>query len=116
MERIRLEKSGQQFTFLPGEADKINRILGIALQMQDMEGLPTFIPYTPFKVRFFEDDTLALERTDDAKSSIKLTWGEVDVLMQTIDKAVPISVNDTVQSGNIGRRRSASVGTGEPYL
>lgn len=115
MEKLTLERNGESFTFLPGEAEKINHLLGIALQMQDLEGLPAYIPYTPFIVQFFEDDTLALKRIDD-RSLLKLSWKDIDELIQVVTKAVHVSVNDTVQSGSIGRRRAASVDTGEPWL
>jgi hypothetical protein len=116
MEKITLEREADIFTFHPGEAERITKILGIALQMRKMESLPSFIPYSPFRVKFFEDDTLALQRVDDYKSSLHLTWNDVDELIQTIHKSIPISVNDTVQSQSISKRRPAVMDTGEPYL
>lgn len=116
MEKIHLERGEDKFTFLPGEAARIKKVLGIALQMQDLKSLPSHISNTPFRVSFFEDDTLSLTRVDDPKSVFKLGWGDVDEFMQVVDKAVPVSTNDTMQSGNISRRRAASVGTGEPFF
>ena len=77
----------------PAEIDKATSLIGIALGMETMEALPDHITNTPFVVRFFEDDRLALERTD-VKGSIPFTWAEADELILALHDGKKLAINE----------------------
>jgi len=77
----------------PGEVDKASSLLRIALGMEELDGGPSHIKDTPFVVRFFEDNTLALERTD-REGSIHFTWSETDDLMLALKDGLALAINE----------------------
>jgi hypothetical protein len=77
----------------PAEVDKATRLLGITLGMENMDTLPDHITNTPFVVRFFENDKLALERLD-ADGSIPFAWNEADDLITTLNDGLKIAINE----------------------
>jgi len=87
----------------PSEVDKATNIVGIALSMENLDAVPSHITNSPFVVRFFEGDMLALERLD-AKGSIPFTFAQGDELITTLHQARSISVNDRTLSKRPGQR------------
>lgn len=79
--------------FTPAEVNKATQLLGIALGMETMDALPDHITNNPFVIRFFEDDKLALERSD-VKGSIPFNWDETDELIVTINDGLKIAINE----------------------
>jgi hypothetical protein len=77
----------------PAEVDKATHLVGVALGMETMDALPDHISGTPFVIRFFEDDRLALERTDN-KGSVPFTWAEADDLILALHDGKKIAVNE----------------------
>jgi hypothetical protein len=91
----------------PGEVDKASSLLRIALGMEELDGLPSHITHTPFVVRFFEDNTLALERTD-REGSIHFTWSETDDLMLALKDGLALAINErTLIKGPRGTGKQA---------
>lgn len=90
----------------PAEVDKATGLVGTALSMETLEALPDHITGTPFVVRFFEDDRLALERTDN-KGSIPFTWAEADDLILSLYDGKKIAINErTLIKGPRGTGRT----------
>lgn len=85
------------------EVDKATNIIGIALSMENLDAVPSHITNSPFVVRFFEGDMLALERID-AKGSLPFKFMEGDELIVTLQQARAISVNDRTLSKRPGQR------------
>ena len=85
----------QKLELRPAEVDKATYIIGIALQMETMDAIPDHITNSPFVIRFFEDDSLALERSD-AKGSVNFKWEEGDDLILAIQSGLKIAVNAKV--------------------
>lgn len=77
----------------PAEVDKATNILGIVLGMESLDALPDHVTNTPFCVRMFEDDRLALERTDN-KGSIPFTWAEADDLILALHDGKKLAINE----------------------
>lgn len=78
---------------VPAEVDKATSLLGIALGMETLDALPDHITGSPFVIRFFEDDRLALERAD-AKGSIPFTWAEADELILALHDGKKLAINE----------------------
>jgi len=85
----------QELKLRPAEVEKATTIIGIALQMETMEAIPDHIKNSPFVIRFFEDDLLALERAD-AKGSVSFKWDEGDELILAIQSGLKIAINSKV--------------------
>lgn len=77
----------------PAEVDRATSLVGTVLGMEKMEALPDHIKGTPFVVRFFEDNKMALERTD-MKGSIPFTWAEADDLILALHDGKKIAINE----------------------
>ena len=77
----------------PGEVDKASALLKIALGMEQLDKGPSHIKDTPFVVRFFEDNTLALERTD-REGSVHFSWKETDDLMLALKDGLALAINE----------------------
>lgn len=82
----------QKLELRPAEVEKATQIIGIALSMETMEVIPDHIKNTPFVIRFFEDNLLALERAD-AKGSVSFKWDEGDDLILAIQSGLKIALN-----------------------
>jgi len=90
----------------PAEVDRATGLVGTALSMETLEALPDHITGTPFVVRFFEDDRLALERTDN-KGSIPFTWAEADDLILSLHDGKKLAINErTLIKGPRGTGRT----------
>jgi hypothetical protein len=81
------------FTVAPGEADNLKAAVSFAGGMREFPGLPPFIPFEQFKVSFFEDGTLTLERLDGSGSKINFDFDTVDALVIAINTAAEISID-----------------------
>jgi hypothetical protein len=77
----------------PAEVDKASSLLKIALGMEELQGGVSHIKDTPFVIRFFEDNTLALERTD-REGSIHFSWKETDDLMLALKDGLALAINE----------------------
>jgi hypothetical protein len=77
----------------PAEVDKATQLVGIALGMETMDTLPDHITNTPFVVRFFEDDKLALERLGEP-GSIPFDWQEADQFIVALNDGLKIAINE----------------------
>lgn len=87
--------TAQKLELRPAEVEKAAQIIGIALSMETLETIPDHITNTPFVIRFFEDDVLALERVD-AKGSVSFKWGEGDDLILALQSGLKIALNAKV--------------------
>jgi len=87
--------TSQKLELRPAEVEKATTIIGIALQMETMDAIPGHITNSPFVIRFFEDDLLALERAD-AKGSVSFKWDEGDELILAIQSGLKIAINSKV--------------------
>lgn len=85
----------QKLEMRPAEVDKATQIIGIALSMETMKAIPDHIKNSPFVIRFFENDLLALERSD-TKGSVSFKWDEGDDLIVAIASGLKIAVNAKV--------------------
>ena len=79
----------------PAEVEKATKAIGIALQMETLDTIPSHITNTPFVVRFFENDQLALERADTA-GSVSFSWTEGDELINALNIGLKIAINAKV--------------------
>ena len=77
----------------PAEVDKATNLIGTALGMESLDALPDHITGSPFCIRMFEDNRLALERTDN-KGSIPFTWAEADDLILALHDGKKIAINE----------------------
>jgi len=77
----------------PSEVNKATELIGDALRMETMDSLPDHITNTPFVIRFFEDNKLALERRDE-EGSIPFDWNEADELIVTFGDGLKIALNE----------------------
>lgn len=99
----------------PAEAEKATRLIGIVLGMETMKTIPDHVKNSPFIVRFFEDNNLALERLD-LKGSIPFNWDEADDLITTINDGLNIAINErTLIKGARGVGVVDSAGS-EPFV
>lgn len=87
--------TSQKLELRPAEAEKATQVIGIALQMETMEVIPDHIKNSPFVIRFFEDNLLALERAD-SKGSVSFKWDEGDALILAIQSGLKIALNAKV--------------------
>lgn len=90
---IDLEHNGSVFRFRPAEAEQVKSILSMAGGMEHFDALPPKIAYSPFMVRFFEDNHLELVRKGD-EEGLSFDWGQIDAIITTITEAVKVSVDD----------------------
>jgi hypothetical protein len=81
------------FQIAPGEADNLKSAVSFAGGMREFPGLPPFIPFEQFKVSFFEDGSLTLERLDGTGTKIEFDFNTVDVLVIAINSAAEISID-----------------------
>ncbi len=81
------------FKIAPGEADNMKSAVSFAGGMREFPGLPPFIPFEQFKVSFFEDGTLTLERLDGTGTKVTFSFDRVDELVIAINTASEISVD-----------------------
>lgn len=91
---VTLKKDSSFLRFTPGEVDSIRNIINIALNMQSLPALPPSINNEKFLVKFTEDDTLSVEGIDGREGSLAFGWVEGDDLIQVIDKAYAIAINE----------------------
>lgn len=93
---VTIVRSGSQpvqtIKLKPAEVEKATKIIGLALQMESLETVPGHITSSPFVIRFFEDDTLALER-NDILGSVRFSWAEGDELINAIQSGLKIAIN-----------------------
>lgn len=80
----------------PAEAGRAKEVVGLALQMLDLDPLPDHINNTPFVIRFFAGRAYALERMDE-KGSIPFRLHEGDELITVIEMALGICLNEQTQ-------------------
>lgn len=85
----------QKLELRPAEVEKATQIIGIALSMETLEAIPDHIKNSPFVIRFFEDERLALERSD-AKGSVSFNWDEGDDLILALQAGLKIALNAKV--------------------
>ena len=99
------QESQPALTLTPSEVDKITRLIGIGLSMESMKGLPSNIKHSPFVLRFFEDNTLRLERIDQ-EGSLLFTFSKGDEMIRMFRSALSIAVDEKrleeLPSGAIG--------------
>jgi hypothetical protein len=81
------------FQIAPGEADHMKSAVSFAGGMREFKGLPPHIPFEQFKVSFFEDGSLVLERLNGTGSTLKFDFNRVDELVIAINTASEISVD-----------------------
>ena len=81
------------FQIAPGEADSMKAAVSFAGGMREFPGLPPFIPFEQFKVSFFEDGTLTLERLNGTGVTLRFDFNRVDELVLAINTASEISVD-----------------------
>ncbi len=81
------------FQIAPGEADNMKSAVSFAGGMREFQGLPPFIPFEQFKVSFFEDGTLTLERLDGSGTKVTFSFDRVDELVIAISTALEICVD-----------------------
>lgn len=105
-----LSRDKAELRFSPAEGEKATYLIGIALSMETMDSVPSHITNSPFVVRFFQDDSLALERSDKA-GSIPFTFHEGDNLIKAIRLGVQTAVND--RALNRGSVKSTSTFRGQ---
>lgn len=98
-----VRRGAHTITLMPAEVDKATKIIGIALGMETLDAVPSHITNTPFVIRFFNDDMLALER-NDTKGSIPFKFSEGDELITTLQQAQAICVNDRTLAKRPGKR------------
>jgi len=84
-----------QLGLTPAEVDKATALIGIALSMEELDPIPSKIENTPFVIRFFKDETLALERMDK-DGSIPFKWGEADELILALHDGLKIARNERI--------------------
>jgi hypothetical protein len=77
----------------PADIDKVTRLIGIGLGMETMKGLPSNIKHSPFVLRFFEDNTMRLERTDQ-EGSVRFSFQEGDEVIRTFQSALNITIDE----------------------
>jgi hypothetical protein len=90
---ISRDEGKMNLSLAPGEVDKASALLRIALGMEELDNGPSYIKDAPFVIRFFEDDTLALERSDTT-GSLHLAWREVDDLMLALKDGLALAINE----------------------
>lgn len=88
-------KRGEEFSLnlAPAEVDKATGLISIALGMEELDPLPSHIKDQPFVIRFFEDNTLALERTE-GEGSLPFKWAEADELIVALQDGLKCAVNE----------------------
>jgi len=77
----------------PGETDKATYVVGLALSMIELPDVPDHIKNTPFVLRFFPKQVLALERID-SMGSMPFRVNEGDDLIKTIQMGQGICLNE----------------------
>jgi len=103
-----------KLSLVPAEVDKATKIIGIALSMESFDQLPSHIKNSPFVIRFFEDNKLALERLDTS-GSIPFEWAEGDELIVTLQKALAMAINERVLVKGV-RATGAVTNNSEPFI
>ncbi len=81
------------FQIAPGEADTLKSAISFAGGMREFPGLPPYIEFEQFKVNFFEDGTLTVERLDGSGTTLKFDFNTVDSLVLAINSASEISID-----------------------
>ena len=91
---LTISQEGQpKLTATPAEVDKITRLIGIGLGMETMKGLPSHIKHSPFVLRFFEDNTMRLERTDQ-EGSLRFSFREGDEIIKVFQSGLAIAIDE----------------------
>ena len=91
---LKVSQEGQPALDLtPADIDKATRLIGIALGMETMKGLPSNIKHSPFVLRFFEDNTLRLERVDQ-EGSVRFSFREGDEVIRMFQSALDIALDE----------------------
>lgn len=86
------EENHYEISMVPNEVDRATNLVGSALSVVSLSH-PNLINYSPFVVRFFEDNTLVLERSDQ-KGSVPFTVNEGDELIKTIHMGLGMCLNE----------------------
>jgi len=89
----------QSIKLKPAEVEKATNVIGMALQMETLEIVPSHITNSPFVIRFFENDKLAIERTDTT-GSVSFSWDEGDELINALQNGLKIAINAKVNKHN----------------
>jgi hypothetical protein len=92
MKSASVSRDSKSISFTPGETERLCNLVSIARRMRRLNALPEAIFDRPFKVSFFEDDTLALSRAE-SKDEIAFEWGDTNDLVESIKKAMSITLN-----------------------
>jgi len=95
-ESVVISRNNGEFSLsvAPAEIDRASALLRIALSMETfVENGPSYIKDSPFVIRFFEDNTLALERTD-GPGSVPFSWKETDDLMLALKDGLALAINE----------------------
>lgn len=91
---VTIRRGGGSVCLRAAESDALRSVLHTADGMEHLETLPSQINHSPFQVRFQKDDTLQVLRNDEHGGlGVVLAWREVDTLIQAVDAAVKISVD-----------------------
>ena len=81
------------FQIVPGEAAMLKEAASFAGGMREFPGLPPSIDYEKFKVSFFEDGSLQLNRVDGTGTVLEFDFDRVDELVLALNTALAISVD-----------------------
>jgi len=81
------------FQIVPGEAGAFKSAVSFAGGMREFPGLPPYIDHGSFRVNFFEDGSLSLERLNSSVPALNFSFDTVDELVLAVDTALGISVD-----------------------
>jgi hypothetical protein len=82
-----------EFQIVPGEVDALKEAVSFAGGMREFPGLPPSIDFKQFKVSFFEDGRLTVDRIDGRGNTLTFDFDRVDELVLSLITASEISVD-----------------------
>jgi len=105
-----------RMSMAPSEVARAKQLVNLALSMIELPAIPEFITNSPFVVRFFGNGVCALEREDES-ASIPFRAAEGDKLVNTLEMALGICLNEQTQGrtvGSVGLAMPAGLAGNEP--
>lgn len=94
------------FRFAAAEADKLKELVGIAGKMGGLKALPPEITNPPFEIRFYENGSMDLLRSNN-NDSINFSFDTVDELVKTVTES--IKMNNDARTLNPQPRGTGSI-------
>jgi len=115
---ITIRKNEGQITFRPGEAPAVTKLLHTASGMEKFETLPPHIESGQWRISFFADDTVTLERKDTRFAPLPVLWRDINNLVDVITSGVSMCLDQKKHSAGPQRHSgfSTSLNSGDAQV